>query len=453
MRSPHSNLARPALRQNVRRRDASAQRLVLAAAASLSLSACIDDLTDLAQGPTLPSAATPSFFTPLDAAAPSPTPTMTAVPTALPTAPSAVPTEPPPAPISNEPMGRPALTLLHGASDAKTLYFCLVASVGDEDWVSERPLPAGGIAYGEALVVPLAEGFEPALNLGEATLLPIAIAAEPSDVGANCSTLLADFGYAFDGVFRPVVSDAGVPPGTAQPLRDAGANLDASALQDAAPPLPSDAAVRFDAGADAGPVLPKLRVAELTRLLPGSLEERSYLLVASGCFGAPGLSADDEALLCGESFVAARSSLLGLLVPLSRVVDFGKLGLQSVNANLATTEVTVRSNPGEMEGTFLTVASNVLLGGIGPASANRSLPLADLGMPLRDVMLNVNLGPSPDVAMSLPWAVVLDRSGLELRDTHAYSLVLIGPAPGLSPAPFWNPPSIALIDNDPLQQK
>lgn len=430
------------------------------AALAWGVTGCVADVGDLRDIPDPPESPVGPLFAPRDAGpAPPPTPTSSAAP-----APSPIQ---PVTPSSGIPEleGRGSLTLLHGVVDAPTLSFCILVEGEEEAVLSAQPMPAGGLAFGQALVLPMQDIIDPASSHVRA----VAIATRSSGVEESCAELLPRFGHALPEAVRAVelpyraperrALDAGAPV----PVSDAGAALPPGNVvtrharaSDAGPPDAgtsdagtSDAGARDSGARDAGIEWPSLRTAELPQLLPGTFEDRSYLLVATGCLGAPGLADPNEQQICGPSFSRDRSSFAGIVVPLSRLVDFGKLGVQFVHASLGLPELTVRSNPADSEGTFFTVASSVVLGEIAPYSARRSLTVEDLGDPLDDVLLELSSSPSGAVFGSEPWPAALAPNGLTLEDGRAYTVVLIGPGVDANARSWWNPPLLTVVDNDP----
>lgn len=428
--------------------------------AALCLLGCVPDLGDLSESPLGPPSEPEPLFVPLEAGA-LPTPSPTGEPSSMPSVPSAVPT--PVSPGSIEPTGEGSLTLLHGVVDAPSLSFCVVLTREGVSEVSEWPAPSGGLNFGHRVVLPMRDAFVP-----ESTdVLVIALSGSPALPHETCETLLSPSGYAFDGVFSmpssvgaPTSLDAGAGAQLdAGALLDTGAlpatgaELDAGALSDAGSPRETDDAASLEASAPA-PELPALRVAEVSRLLARSLEDRSYLLVANGCLGAPGLRHEQEDMICGAGYSERRSTLGGAFFPLSRQVDFGTLGLQFANASQSFPNATVRSNPGTAPGLFFTVASNVLLGNIAPYSARRSISVEDLGEPIDDILLDISTSPTEQVVLSVPWREALTPSAVELRNNSPFTLVLVGPSPLIElddeyPVRWWNEPTVVATESRP----
>jgi hypothetical protein len=444
-----------------------AKELAPLAALGWLATGCVADVGDLGNVEEPPDGPVGPLFAPRDAGpvAPEPASVPTVAPVATPIAPVA------PSPGIPELAGRGSLTLLHGVVDAEVLFFCVVIESDEGSLLSVEPMPAGGLAFGQALVLPMEGIIDPEL----AEVRTVALAAQPGDLDDDCAELLPRFGHSLAEGVRAVELPHHAPvarsvdAGVASQPPDAGALFDAAALlSEAAPVLDGGGA---DAGVDAGPQaasdagaavsgsidsgavdFPPVRTGELPRLLPGTFEDRSYLLVASGCLGAPGLADENEQAVCGPGFSRDRSSFSGIFVGLSRLVDFGAMGMQFVHASEGFGELTLRSDPAETEGTFFTIASAVVLGEIAPYSARRSLSVLDLGEPLDEVLLELSSNPSGATLGIQPWPAALAPNGVVLENGGAYSVVLIGPGVGAGEGAWWNAPMLTVVDNDPTDQ-
>lgn len=453
-------------------------------------SACVADLGDLGELPDPPESVTPPLFSPLspEAGAPNPAPTS-----------SVVPTRPPPPvqpdPVDPEPNGNGAFTLLHGVIDAPWGAFCAVVSGANGVRFAASPIPRGGLGFGSAVVVPM----EGVVDATSEDIQFFFVAAQPEHLDDGCEPLLSQFGYALPasalgtdlafefegardagGASEPLFPLFGEPSDVGEPA-DAGAGLaigflrvgDAGSLDagswlgtgslDAGSPdvgspsvdaSLSDASAPSSSSGDAGPPdaafsPPSVRVAELPRLVAGTYLERSYLFATGGCIGAPGL--DPLEIRCGPGFDGDRSSFSAVFVPLSRVTGFNAVGLQVVHANATLAELTVRSDPQGSEGAYFTLASGLVLGGVQPYTAQRSLSVSDLGEPLSQVSISVASWPGGYPVLDVPWPTALEPNGIALQDGRAFALVVIGGEPG-SGGRYENPASITVVASDPLRE-
>lgn len=434
---------------------------------------CVRDLGSLEDGERPDPAPTPTFVVPeRDAGA--------GGGVQMPAPAATVPAPVQPSPVSLEPLGRGNFTLLHGIVDARTIAFCVMLVDGDERRLGQHALPSGGLSFGQVAVLPMADRIEPAST----EVRFFVVAADPDRLGAGCPELLEAAGHDVSSALpvelevlqgAPPSSDAGVAPSIDLGFERGSGALPTAALGflDAGVSGPSDAGVPAlpggDAGgrsvdsgavddeppeagaADAGVRWPELRVTELPRLLPTTYEDRTYLVAASGCLGAPGLVRSDEAQLCGPVFTRNRSSATALVFPLSRLVDFDAVGLQVAHSSLAIGDVTLRSNPGETDGTSFTLVSGLKLGNVAPWTAQRTLSVEALGAPLDQVLIQVASGGSTLPLLELSWAEALEPNHVELVEARAFTLVVIGGALTLERSNEFNPAFVAVVQSDPLR--
>jgi hypothetical protein len=398
-----------------------------------------------------------------------------------------------PDPLLDEPRRDFSLTLMHGVVDASRVYFCLLVTPEGEEpaYLSPTPLPSAGLSFGQSMVVAPEADDEPLLAARSVQVFVVA-ASQNAATGQSCEALLLAGGRELPSTeARDVLLPVSVPvgPGFSSFAADAGfsgelvggSEMDASrvpaveagvltdaqvagaieggALSDV---ISASAVVGHDSGLDGSSVdgggarfrLPELRASVLTQL-PGDLvnEQFSYLLVASGCLGAPGLHHELERRLCGPAFGVQASTLAPVFVPLSRVASFGDVGLQVVNANQAFPSATVRSNPPEgVEASFFTIAREVPTGGIAPRPAVRGIAADSVGRDYDRITLDISESVSNSVRLSIPWFWPLSLGEVpELRNGRSYSVVVIGPEIGIAPGPWWNPGFLALIKNDPIR--
>ncbi len=355
-----------------------------------------------------------------------------------------------------EPERDAALRLLNGVIDADYVYFCVVdpdSGRSDED---AEPFPRRGLRHGQSVWFSPTEEERAG---GYAWDLVAAMA--PLAEGITCAEL-SEIAAASVDEDSTSVRDAGVQRGS----RDAGANAGQSDAGDqardagdqapdasAASEVP-DAAVLFDAGDAARPRLPpvdipELRVVPFATLSPGALDELSSLLVAAGCVG--GYPKDPEDV-CDANFGRGHSTLTPIFATLSRLNDFGSVGLQLVNAS-AMNSATLRSEPWseEASGSFFTVATRISRGQIAPTTVRSGIGLETIGEPLSGIRLRVEEGDDVEPVFATDWQSVLDASGLQLEQSRAYTFVLTGSSRG--DGKQFHEPSLTLIANDPVRQE
>lgn len=325
-----------------------------------------------------------------------------------------------------EPPGPRVLTLLHGVVDAPRLRFCLGPAGGP---VSGNPMPANGLSFGGALVVRSVAG----LDLASDALQIYAITGDDAVIaGRSCQSLIEQANAQPDAA-TDASSDA-----ASEASRDAGPLLDAGSDGEASAPLPPP---------------PPLRVATLPVLPAGTLAlKSSYLLAVMGCIGQSDAFTDSLSdLVCGTGYRPDRPTLLPALVRMSRATRAGVLGLQVVNASRATASVTLGSAPPKGSAqSFITIAGNVKLGAIDPASADLSHAIGDFGSPLAKATLQVSLSTSASPDFTEPWSAALSAAGLSsLQAGSDYALVVIGPNATVGGDKWWHAPLVTLVPTAP----
>jgi hypothetical protein len=311
------------------------------------------------------------------------------------------------APDVREPAGSDRLTLLHGVVDAPRLAFCLIRqSASGPPEPLEPPMPASGLEYATSLVV----GMNARIDLMTDALRFIAVAGDATDLAASsCAEALA-------------LSDAGP--------------VDASASSDAAA---SDAAPRTALRARS---LPSLPAATLTN-------GRSFLLVATGCLGAPAHDSQTREAICGAGYTTARPTLGMVLAPMSRLTSNGRLGLQALHASRATDSVSAVSLPPPgSSAPALFVASDVVYGQMAPRFANVQYGLVAYGVPLEDSQIDIRRK-AVGGNLSVRWGDALARGGVTTVDEgKSYTMVFVGPQMGAT-ADWANPPTVTVVASDP----
>ncbi len=357
-----------------------------------------------------------------------------------------------------EPERDAALRLLNGVIDADYVYFCAVdpdSGRSDED---AKPFPERGLRHGQSVWFSPTEeeragGYAWDLVAAMAPLAEGISCAELSEMAA--ASVGEDSASAWDGEDSASVGDGGVQRAPS----DGGASVVQSDAGDQTPDASAasevpDAAALFDAGDAARPRLPsvdipELRVVPFATLSPGALDELSSLLVAAGCVG--GYPKDPEDV-CGANFGRGHSTLTPIFATLSRLNDFGSVGLQLVNAS-AMNSATLRSEPWseEASGSFFTVATRISRGQIAPTTVRSGIELETIGEPLSGVRLRVEEGDDVEPVFATDWQSVLDASGLQLEQSRAYTFVLTGSSRG--DGRQFHESSLALIANDPVRQE
>jgi hypothetical protein len=311
--------------------------------------------------------------------------------------------------VDPEPPGPWALTVVNGVVDVGSVRFCLVPVVdGGEAPGDEAPIPAGsGLAYGESLVLtglandPRTTDLHPYLVVGAQAQSCAQILRGSNDGGADAGAPTA---YSL-----PLV-----PAGTLGESRSYLAIANGCARPAPTPPPP-------DAGADAG--------------------DAEASIVDSG----------PVTVACGTGF---GPTTLGLtLVRLSRRIDFGKIGFQTVNgSNAAAPAMLLMEN----WTTNVTVfASDPLeLGQISPHAQPGHVSRDDIGLPIGSAPISVvppgGTGTFAEFATNL--ASVLAMSHLaedDLTEGALFTFVLIGAQPRQTADPSAAPFRVVLVRSAP----
>ena len=347
------------------------------------------------------------------------------------------------------PPGPPRLALLHGVTDSPWIGFCfaivrggVVSPPTGEIW------PPGGIDYGRFASVTSVSGAE----LGKDDLLPYVVAARSRDVvaGLSCERILA--GTTEPGTRVAVTSSAISDASTAL---DASL-LDATTLVDASgPPLdasfPDGEGGGSPAPVDSGPPsIPPVRVRALPEVPAVAFSEAgSYLIVAGGCLGGPGVTDPSEKSVCGEHYAPGSPTLTEIVVHPSHGVAEGHVGLAFLGGTPAVRICDrVEIQPGADESPLI-LAKNVPTGGVRPAPPDATHAAADLGVPVPSAAIRIFADASTDPIYAKPWATTLAAGGVTgIENGKGYTLVLIGPYPGFSKQSFWNDPVVTIVPDD-----
>jgi hypothetical protein len=306
-----------------------------------------------------------------------------------------------------EPSGTDRLTLLHGVVDAPRLAFCLIRQgIGRPPEPLEPPMPPSGLDYATSLIVGTTSGIDFAT---EAVRFVVLAGDATALASSTCAGALA-------------LADAA--PGDASVVSDAG-------VSDAAPQSPLRARS-----------LPSLPASTLTN-------GRSFLLVATGCLGAPAHDSSARETICGTGYAPTRPTLSMVLAPMSRLTSSGRLGLQALHASRATDSVGVVSlPPPASDDPALFVASDVVYGQMAPRFANVQYGKGAYGVPLEDSQIDIRRKAAGGT-LSVRWGDALARGGVTAVDEgKSYVLVFVGPQVG-SRADWANAPTVTVVASDP----
>ena len=345
----------------------------------------------------------------------------------------------------DEPPGRSVLTFVNGIVDAPEIALCW----GKLDASAEvipfgEPLLTPALEYGHSLVLQEITGADWA----EDSLQPIVIAGDLDSIaGLDCREALA-LAEAEEGIG----GGAGLGEGGAAGSSGAAGASGASHLTASFDRLGEGGFAEAEAGAGGAPseARPRLRSRGLPVIVAGTLNlGRSFALIANGCLGGAGFSAPGAEAYCGEGYGARQPTASAMLVSLSRRVAPGFVGMQVVNASLANSSISLRTQPpAPSQETGVAFGYDVALGQVSPRPASIANTVMDYGSALS---YSVEVRASSDSLWSESWAAALTRGGLdELSNGVGYALVFNGPQADSEPVPgTWNGPALTVIASDP----
>ncbi|WP_437984035.1 hypothetical protein [Sorangium sp. So ce117] len=294
-----------------------------------------------------------------------------------------------------EPPGPTKLTVVNGISDHDAVRFCFLAypdgtGAGVDPW----PGAAAGLAFARAQEVePLGAAIPEGTSLRAHVIAGDLRATE----GLDCAEILA------------LAGGTGSP---AAPIVAAGL-----------------------------PVLPA----------PVFAEEKSLLVVATGCLGGEGHTHESEKEGCGDAYTIDTPTAGLVAVAMSRRTTFDELSLQVAHASAATPVVHVELTPGRDDATGVTLAQDLSYGAIAPFPPSTGLSVSDLGA-LDEVAIETRDPIEGTVTSSVPMREILASSDVpaaDIGDGQGFVLVAVGAAPGAEQGGFWHPLTYSLLRANP----
>ncbi|WP_437734673.1 hypothetical protein [Sorangium sp. So ce1335] len=291
-----------------------------------------------------------------------------------------------------EPPGPTKLTVVNGVADRDAVRFCFLAhpdgtGAGVDPWPSARE----GLAFARAQVV---EPLDAAIA-GGASVRPHVIAGDLGAIeGRDCAEILA-------------------------------------LAAEAAPPV---VAVGL-------PVVPA----------PVFAEEKSLLLVATGCLGGEGHTHALEKQACGDAYAVDTPTAGLVAAAMSRRASFDRISLQVAHASAATPVVDVHLTPGRSSVSGVILAQDLSYGAISPSPPFTGLGRGDLGAP-EDIEVHTYDPVDGSRLASVPMREVLANSDVEaagIANGRGFVLVAVGAAAGTERDGFWHPHTYTLLWADP----
>ena len=342
----------------------------------------------------------------------------------------------------DEPPGTSVLTIVNGVVDAPRLALCFASVDADANVVPfGEPLGQAPLEYGQSLAL----REIPGADLAHDTLQPLVIAGELELIaGLDCAAAIAQaraeeqLAVALEGAAG---SDDGVA-GESSSL--GGARGEGGAAGE------TGAAHGGTGGAAPVEVRARLRVRGLPAIPSGTLSAgRSLLLVANGCLGGATYHSSASVQYCGTGYSAGTPTVSAVLVSLSRLIAFQRVGMQLVNASLASAPVQLNARPPiPSTDAGISIASGVAAGQVAPRPATVLNSVFDYGS-ARNYRLE--LSSQGTAQFSFSWSAALALGGLtELADGATYAIVFSGPRGDLPAQPnLWNAPTLTVVAVEP----
>ncbi|HEX3773218.1 MAG TPA: hypothetical protein VHV51_02080 [Polyangiaceae bacterium] len=321
----------------------------------------------------------------------------------------------------DEPPGASVLTIVHGVVDAPSIALCL-ATVADGGAPAPfgKPLSDAPLDFGQSLVLSAIDGADPANDV----IQPFVIAGELEFVsGLDCAGAIALAQTEEAAVASAETAAAGASAG------EGGAG---------------------EGGAGGAPpeVQARLRVRALPAFPAGTLNGgRSYLLVALGCMGGSGYDASNAEAYCGAGYSETAPTFGAAFAAMSRATSSGGVGLQVMQASLATDSIRVDSAPPPLSpDQRITIATGVAEGELWPRPAYIDHSAADYDVSTTGLEITSQVSRP----FSQSWLDVLARGAIGMpADGSNYTIVLIGPRTDLTNTALWNAPAITIVPVDP----
>ena len=202
---------------------------------------------------------------------------------------------------------------------------------------------------------------------------------------------------------------------------------------------------------DLDPLPPDVRKTPLPVIPAGTLaRERSVLLVATGCVG-PAPEAGPMADVCGAPLSNDKGNATLLVASMERTPVADAMGLQVFAASLAASEVTVEQLTA-FPAMSTVIARNVAPGEIAPRPPEDDLSRGNLGTSEEDNSLRTFTNDATEPVAVVPLVEALDRGGLSLdvlEDGQNYTIVLVGPKPGLEGGDWFNGFEMTVVPSAP----
>ena len=286
-----------------------------------------------------------------------------------------------------EPDGPTKVTLIDGIIDEPAAAFCFVAY---PDGSGDRaPFPAGGLAFGTSVSIPL-----PSEDMPEGDVLLAVVSGDLASIGgATCGDLLDDPASFPDAI----VSEFGVLP----------------------------------AGTTTAP--------------------RSLLFAPIGCVGEPSHDAPANDLVCGKGYTPDTPTLGLVAGALSRVKSNAHVSLQGVNATTVFDKIDVYFRPGFDGFQDQLLVEKLAAGSIGPFPPSNKIDFSEIGN-TNEAQVGASKTPSAMASARLSFIDALAAGGISPSDVSngkGFAIVAVGADPAAGAGDWWNPLTFVVVPTDP----
>ncbi|WP_437756560.1 hypothetical protein [Sorangium sp. So ce1389] len=266
--------------------------------------------------------------------------------------------------------------------------------------------------------------------------------AYPDGTGAGVDpwpSAVAGLAFARARVIEPL--DAAIPEGTSVRAHVVAGDLGATEGLDCAEILALAAEPAAPIVAAALPVVPA----------PVFAEEKSLLLVATGCVGGEGHTHASEKQGCGDAYTIDTPTAGLVAAAMSRRTTFDRVALQVAHASAATPVIDVHLTPGIAAAGGAFLAHGLSYGAIAPFPPFTGLARDNLGA-LEEATVETYAPADLQRTSSVPMREILANSDVPataVTNGLGFVLVAVGAAPGTEDGGFWHPLTYTLLLADP----
>jgi hypothetical protein len=181
------------------------------------------------------------------------------------------------------------------------------------------------------------------------------------------------------------------------------------------------------------------------------LEEKSVLLVPSGCVGGPGHTDAQEETICGPGYSETNGNATLVAGFMSRLGNLSKVSLQFVHASAAMPDTVLRLAPAISSAAAQLVVGSFSFGAIAPFPPYMVYATAQLnGSPDSYIELTEQNQSQALATVTFPQAFAASTLSLgDMSDGDNLVFVGVGAAPPLASGAWWNAFTFTVVDGDP----